>query len=100
MDGSVHDNSDEENLCSICLMGIKEEDLAILTPCEHKYCMDCIRQQAYQSLVSHDQNNLKKCAQCRQDVEFLTNGKEMIGFKTLVDQEREKMKKNEPQRYA
>ena len=47
LDGSVHEENDAENLCSICLMGIKEEDLAILTPCEHKYCMDCIRQQAY-----------------------------------------------------
>ena len=35
LDGSIHETGNTDNFCSICLMAIKDHDLAVLTPCEH-----------------------------------------------------------------
>ena len=43
LDGSIHEASETDNICSICLESIKEDEMAALAPCEHKYCIECIR---------------------------------------------------------
>ena len=60
--------SEKVNNCSIFLCQISEEDLAILKPCDHFYCIDCIRLQESQS-IKNRASNLEKCPMCRQKIE-------------------------------